>query len=253
MSDLTDESVKALLDGATPGAWAVNPKAATNVEAGRRGVAACGGYFDNTSDGAYAVENEANAHLIAAAPDLARALLDARAELARVRADAAAAQAMMVERAAEQADPWDGPVTKNKIVGAQAIVAQQVKARIRALAPDAGTAELAKLRERAEKAEQERVAEWNRRRDADGSRDAARAACDTMRAERDTLAASPEVAKRVADAEARGMELAAEILAVRADVLLVDAGADAELVRVLDASVAAIRTAATSLRTGEAG
>ena len=82
MTDLTDESVKALLDGATPGAWAVNPKAATNVEAGRRGVAACGGYFDNTSDGAYAVENEANAHLIAAAPDLARALLDARAELA---------------------------------------------------------------------------------------------------------------------------------------------------------------------------
>ena len=175
------------------------------------------------------------------------------AELARVRADAAVAVALMVERAAEQADPWDGPVTKNKIVDAQAIVAQQVKARIRALAPDAGTAELAKLRERAEKAEQERVAEWNRRRDADGSRDAARAACDTMRAERDTLAASPEVAKRVADAEARGMERAAEILAVRADVLLVDAGADAELVRVLDASVAAIRTAATSLRTGEAG
>ena len=69
----------------------------------------------------------------------------------------------------------------------------------------------------------------------------------------EALAASPEVAKRVADAEARGMELAAEILAVRADVLLVDAGADAELVRVLDASVAAIRTAATSLRTGEAG
>jgi len=144
MTDLTDESVKALLDGATPGAWAVNPKAATNVEAGRRGVAACGGYFDNTSDGAYAVENEANAHLIAAAPDLARALLDARAELAQARAEAQAAVAL-------------------------------------------------------------------------------------------------------------GMERAAEILAVRADVLLVDAGADAELVRVLDASVAAIRTAATSLRTGEAG
>ena len=98
MTELTDEAVKALLDGATPGAWAVNPKAATNVEAGRRGVAACGGYFDNTSDGAYAVENEANAHLIAAAPDLARALLDARAELAQARADAKAAQALVVER-----------------------------------------------------------------------------------------------------------------------------------------------------------
>lgn len=58
----------------TPGPWAVNPKAATNVEAGGRGVSACGGYFDNTSDGAYAVENEANARLIAAAPDMAEAL-----------------------------------------------------------------------------------------------------------------------------------------------------------------------------------
>ena len=78
------------------------------------------------------------------------------------------------------------------------------------ITPDADTAaELAKLRERAEKAEQERVAEWNRRRDADGSRDAARAACDTMRAERDTLAASPEVAKLIAEAVAaeRGPEV----------------------------------------------
>ena len=70
------------------------------------------------------------------------------------------------------------------------------------------------------------------------------------------LDARAELAQARAEAQAavaRGMELAAEILAVRADVLLVDAGADAELVRVLDASVAAIRTAATSLRTGEAG
>ena len=81
------------------------------------------------------------------------------------------------------------------------------------------------------------------------------------------IAAAPDLARALLDARAelaqaraeaqaavaRGMELAAEILAVRADVLLVDAGADAELVRVLDASVAAIRTAATSLRTGEAG
>ena len=69
----------------TPGAWAVNPKAATNVEAGRRGVAACGGYFDNTSDGAYVVENEANAHLIAAAPDMA-GVSPRAAEMLRVAA-----------------------------------------------------------------------------------------------------------------------------------------------------------------------
>jgi hypothetical protein len=63
----------------TPGPWRVNRKAATNVEAdnGRqiRGVAACGGYYDNTSNGAWATENEANAHLIAAAPDMAKALI----------------------------------------------------------------------------------------------------------------------------------------------------------------------------------
>jgi hypothetical protein len=68
--------------------------------------------------------------------------------------------------------------------------------------PEAGIiaelrAELAQARDdaqaavaRAEKAEQERVTEWNRRRDAEGSRNAAFAACDTMRAERDRLAAA---------------------------------------------------------------
>ena len=68
------------------------------------------------------------------------------AELARVRADAQAAVALMVERAATQADPWDGPVTKNKIVDAQAIAAQQIKARIRALAPADGLAAVKALR-----------------------------------------------------------------------------------------------------------
>ena len=78
--------------------------------------------------------------------EYARALLAARAELARLRADAAAAQALVVERAATQADPWDGPVTKNKIVDAQAIAAQQIKARIRALAPADGLAAVEALR-----------------------------------------------------------------------------------------------------------
>ena len=80
--------------------------------------------------------------------------------------------------------------------------------------------------------------------------------CLTCEYARALLDARAELAQARAEAQAavaRGMERAAEILAVRADVLLVDAGADAELVRVLDASVAAIRTAATSLRTGEAG
>ena len=79
------------------------------------------------------------------------------------------------------------------------------------------------------------------------------AAPDLARALLDARAELAQARAEAQAAVARGMERAAEILAVRADVLLVDAGADAELVRVLDASVAAIRTAATSLRTGEAG
>ena len=65
--------------------------------------------------------------------------------------------------------------------------------------------------------------------------------------------ARAELAQARAEAQAavaRGMELAAEILAVRADVLLVDAGADAELVRVLDASVAAIRNMVSKAQSG---
>ena len=62
------------------------------------------------------------------------------------KADAQAAVALMVAQAATQADPWDGPVTKNKIVDAQAIAAQQIKARIRALAPADGLAAVDALR-----------------------------------------------------------------------------------------------------------
>lgn len=47
----------------------------------------------------------------------------------------------------------------------------------------------AEARAEAEKAEAERVKEWNRRRDAEASRDVERAAADTMRSERDVLAA----------------------------------------------------------------
>ena len=115
MTDLTDEAVKALL-----------------------------GRFENPASRADA--NKAIETVVLNFPSFARALLDARAELARLRADAQAAVALMVERAATQADPWDGPVTKNKIVDAQAIAAQQIKARIRALAPADGLAAVDALR-----------------------------------------------------------------------------------------------------------
>lgn len=55
----------------TPGPWEIVPFAKTNVRqvGGDRGVASCGGYA-TTMRGDVAAENEANARLIAAAPDL---------------------------------------------------------------------------------------------------------------------------------------------------------------------------------------
>lgn len=80
-------------------------------------------------------------------------------------------------------------------------VASEIRRAIFALAPIDGLALVRELRDRAEKAEAERVSEWNKRRDADSSCNVARAACDTMRAERDRLAAANAVL------EAKGAEL----------------------------------------------
>ena len=59
---------------------------------------------------------------------------------------------------------------------------------------------------------------------------------------------SPEVAALIREAEARGMERAAGILDVRADVALVDMGASAETVDALGAAADAIRAAAADIR-----
>lgn len=177
MTDLTDDQVRALLDEATPGSWRADGEPWNRVVWSSADNRVC---FMSHSNGLNDERDIATSNLAAAAPDLARALLQARA-------DTEAAVALALEEAVEAIKglwKWDdeGWLVERPDM-------KQAEEAIRALAPDAGTAELAKLRERAEKAEQERVAEWNRRRDADGSRDAARAACDTMRAERDTLAA----------------------------------------------------------------
>ena len=154
MTDLiTAEEAKKLLVVAVPGPWRVDGEPWNRIVWSFHDNRVC---FMSHSNGLDDARDIATSNLIAAAPDLARALLASRAELARVKADAAAAQALMVERAATQADPWDGPVTKNKIVDAQAIAAQQIKARIRALAPADGLAAVEALRERAAKAESER-------------------------------------------------------------------------------------------------
>lgn len=77
--------------------------------------------------------------------EYARALLDARAELDRVKAIAAAAQAMVVERCAEEAD-------RRYAAGDMGNPGHH----IRALAPADGLAMVRELRDRAEKAEADR-------------------------------------------------------------------------------------------------
>ena len=153
MTELTDEAVKKMLDGATPGRrvqfhgsycpeavgtpfsdWDTSHDVSVIRPDGSRYRLA---HYKHASD----------AYLSQMAPVLARALLDTRAELARVKADAAAAQALMVERAAEVCDDLAIGYAKHKgVPGALHDAARD----IRALALDAGTAELAKLREQAD-------------------------------------------------------------------------------------------------------
>ena len=97
MTDMTDEAVKALLEGATPGRWAADGEPWNRVVWSPDGNRVC---FMAHSSGLNDARDIATSNLVAAAPDLARALLAARAELARVRADAALAQT--------PTDPGDG-------------------------------------------------------------------------------------------------------------------------------------------------
>ena len=101
MTDMTDDQVRALLDGATPGRrvqfhgsycpeavgtpfsdWDTSHDVSVIRPDGSRYRLA---HYKHASD----------AYLSQMAPVLARALLDTRAELARVKADAAAAQALV--------------------------------------------------------------------------------------------------------------------------------------------------------------
>ncbi len=64
------------MSGHTPGPWSISRYSATSVEAvNQRGVASTGGYQSNMIDAEVLLaENEANARLIAAAPELLEAL-----------------------------------------------------------------------------------------------------------------------------------------------------------------------------------
>jgi len=154
MTKLTDEAVKALLDGVTPGPWRADGEPWNRVVWSSADNRVC---FMAHSSGLNDARDIATSNLIAAAPDLARALLASRAELARVRADAAAAQALMVERAADACVDLAAQVSNAALTGLpeQARLRESMEAAftkashvIRALAPDADTAELARLRDR---------------------------------------------------------------------------------------------------------
>ena len=147
MTDLiTAEDAKKLLDGSTPGPWewttgrfSNNPYLSPNILLLT---------FDGGGPDGVDPNDAANARLIAAAPDLARTVIALHAQLA----DAQAAQAMVVERAAAKADRGHGTYCRargrdpEKHVSAFYLMARE----IRALAPIDGLALVRELRAESE-------------------------------------------------------------------------------------------------------
>ena len=108
MADLTDEAVKALAD-AKPDNLFVDQDEDVCIDDGRQfNLIFCPARDDGPIEAGWAVLNpDVVAELVTRynmAPDLARALLDARAELAQARADTDAAVALVVEQCAKGAD-----------------------------------------------------------------------------------------------------------------------------------------------------
>jgi len=77
MTDLTDEAVKALLGGAMPGPWRADGEPWNRIVWSSADNRIC---FMSHSNGLNDERDVASSNLAAAAPDLARALLDARAD-----------------------------------------------------------------------------------------------------------------------------------------------------------------------------
>ena len=85
MTDMTDEAVKSLLEGATPGPWRADGEPWNRIVWSSADNRVC---FMAHSSGLNDARDIATSNLAAAAPDLARALLDARAEAAAIRSAA---------------------------------------------------------------------------------------------------------------------------------------------------------------------
>lgn len=84
MTDLTREQLEALLDGATQGPWQADGEPWNRIVWSSAENRVC---FMAHSNGLDDARDIATSNLAAAAPDLARALLDARAELAALEAE----------------------------------------------------------------------------------------------------------------------------------------------------------------------
>ena len=84
MTELTDEAVKALLDGATPGPWRADGEPWNRIVWSSADNRVC---FMAHSSGLNDARDIATSNLIAAAPDLARALLASRADAQAAVAD----------------------------------------------------------------------------------------------------------------------------------------------------------------------
>ena len=142
MTKLTDEAVKALRDGATPGPWRADGPPYNRIVWSSNENRIC---FMAHTNGLDDARDNSTSNLVAAAPDLARALLDARAELAQARADAQAAVALVVERCAEVVPQgWCEPETSNTIMDVE--LGMAIQAVIRRLAPIDGLALVREMR-----------------------------------------------------------------------------------------------------------
>ena len=137
------------------------------------------------------------------------------------KADAQAAVALMVAQAATQADPWDGPVTKNKIVDAQAITAQQIKARIRALAPASGLAAVKALRVEARENAMQALASMGQAQEAyeaqlEAEAELARVKADAAAAQALMVERAAEAVKSLCDNDEWNLALHEALSAIRA-------------------------------------
>ncbi len=147
MADMTDDQVKTLLDGATPGAWRADGEPWNRVVWSSADNRVC---FMSHSNGLDDARDIATSNLVAAAPNLARTVIALHAQLA----DAQAAQAMVVERCAEFVERQGTWMQEHNLVGNGYDLVQQGKC-LRALAPIDGLALVRELR-----ADVERLNRW---------------------------------------------------------------------------------------------